>query len=118
MTKHTPGPWRFKTAANGDNGITAADCGYFAEAFADIRRPGENARNEALANARLIAAAPELDAAAAEAWQALAWIIAYDSEDKALATAMARIEAARHKAGTFDYDTMRREALAKAESAS
>lgn len=58
--KHTPGPWKFKTAPNGDNGISAYDTGYFAEAFADIRHSGENARAEALANARLIAAAPEL----------------------------------------------------------
>ncbi len=60
MTKHTPGPWKFKTAANGDNGISAYDTGIFAEAFADIRHAGENNRDEALANARVIAAAPDL----------------------------------------------------------
>lgn len=61
--KHTPGPWEFKTAANGDNGILAEGTGVFAEAFAEIRHGGENARDEALANARLIAAAPDLLAA-------------------------------------------------------
>lgn len=59
-SKHTPGPWKFKTAANGDNGISAYDTGIFAEAYAEIRHSGENAREEALANARLIAAAPEM----------------------------------------------------------
>lgn len=58
--KHTPGPWRFKTAANGDNGIIADGTGYFAEAFADIHHAGEGAREEALANARLISSAPDM----------------------------------------------------------
>ena len=58
--KHTPGPWSFRTARNGDNGVSASGTGVFAEAFADIRHEGEEARDEALANARLIAAAPDL----------------------------------------------------------
>lgn len=62
--KHTPGPWSFRTdGVTGDNGIHADGTGIFAEAFADIRRAGEDARDEAHANARLIAAAPELLAA-------------------------------------------------------
>ncbi|KKX25331.1 hypothetical protein [Rhizobium sp. LC145] len=61
MSKHTPGPWSFRTdARTGDNGIMADGTGVFVEAFAEIRHSGENARDEALANARLIAAAPDL----------------------------------------------------------
>lgn len=60
-TKHTPGPWTFKTdRITGDNGITAEGTGFFAETFADIRESGENKRDEALANARLIVAAPDM----------------------------------------------------------
>jgi hypothetical protein len=58
--KHTPGPWTFKTARNGDNGISASGTGVFAEAFADIHHQGEDNFAEALANARLIVAAPDL----------------------------------------------------------
>jgi hypothetical protein len=61
------------------------------------------------ADARLIAAAPDLAEAAQEAWKAISWIIAYDSEDKALAKAKAKIEAAIKKADIFDYDAMRAE---------
>lgn len=60
MSKHTPGPWWLKVAHNGDCGILAYDTGVFAEAYADIRHSGEDNRDEALANARLIAAAPDL----------------------------------------------------------
>lgn len=66
MGKHTPGPWMFKTAPNGDNGIKAEGTWIFAGAFAEIRSDGENDRDEALANARLIAAAPDLLEALAE----------------------------------------------------
>lgn len=60
-TKHTPGPWTFKTDnRTGDNGIVAPSTGVFIEAFADIRHSNENARNEAMANARLIVAAPKM----------------------------------------------------------
>jgi hypothetical protein len=59
--QHTPGPWEYtKAASSGDRGIHAEGTGIFAEAFADIRRAGENNSAEALANARLIAAAPDL----------------------------------------------------------
>lgn len=71
---HTPGPWAFKTAGNGDCGISASRTGYFAEAFADIRYAGEDARAEALANARLIAAAPDILEAAKAIFEPLdAW---------------------------------------------
>ncbi|MBB5663219.1 putative secreted protein [Rhizobium leguminosarum] len=59
-SKHTPGPWTMRIAGNGDCGISAEGTGVFAEAFAEIRHSGENARDEAKANARLIAAAPDL----------------------------------------------------------
>ncbi|CAB4122389.1 hypothetical protein UFOVP37_8 [uncultured Caudovirales phage] len=60
MSKHTPGPWAMpdsgqgrisKVGANGgwDGLIATADCGDYARS-----------RSEGLANARLIAAAPEL----------------------------------------------------------
>lgn len=61
MSSFTPGPWVSKTdPRTGDNGIKADGTGVFAEAFSDIRFGGENARAEALANARLIAAAPTM----------------------------------------------------------
>lgn len=59
-SKHTKGPWKFKTAANGDCGVSAEGTGVFIECFAEIRHAGENARDEALANARLVIAIPEL----------------------------------------------------------
>ena len=59
--KWTPGPWRYtKAAPSGDRGVYADGTGIFAEAFADIRRAGENNATEAEANAHLIAAAPDM----------------------------------------------------------
>lgn len=61
MSEHTKGPWKFRAdGRTGDCGICADGTGIFVEAFAEIRHAGENAREEALANARLIAAAPDL----------------------------------------------------------
>ena len=62
-TKHTPGPWATRRSldGSGDVGITAPGVlNVIAECFADMRRPGEFATDEASANARLIAAAPEM----------------------------------------------------------
>lgn len=60
-TAYTDGRWNFKQdMKSGDCGITAEGTGVFIEAYAEIRHHGENARVEALANARLIAAAPDL----------------------------------------------------------
>ena len=58
---HTPGPWVAKHAADksGDIGIVG-DGGCVAECFHEIRKSYEGAYAECLANARLIAAAPEL----------------------------------------------------------
>jgi hypothetical protein len=59
MTKHTPGPWQVKTAINGDRGILSPGVGLLAECFTAIRSFDEKT-DEVIANARLIAAAPEL----------------------------------------------------------
>jgi hypothetical protein len=112
-TKHSAGPWRVDGPdCYGDYNILPAGEEL---AIGAVVRNGFRSDEETAANAHLVGAAVDLDAAAAEAWKALAWIINYDSEDKALAHAMARIEAAREKAGTFDYEAMRREVAAKAE---
>lgn len=70
MTQHTPGPWEIRKAkdGSGDIAIVAPNApadqysrpGILGECYADIRRMGENNTAEAEANARLIAAAPEL----------------------------------------------------------
>lgn len=73
--KPTPGPLIVRVGANGDVGIIASsqataglDIGgaLVAECFADIRRPIEGARAEALANATLFAASHEMLAALRE----------------------------------------------------
>lgn len=68
----TPGVLTVRAAANGDVGIIApgdvdpgaggVDIGglLIAECYADIRRPGERAAEEAMANARQFAVAPRL----------------------------------------------------------
>jgi hypothetical protein len=70
--KHTPGPWEFKAAMrNHDFGIFAPGTArlpsggtspglLIGEAYADIRHSREQSHAEALANARLFAAAPAL----------------------------------------------------------
>lgn len=63
MSEFTPGPWAIRTArdGSGDVGITAKGVpNVIAECFAAIRYASECATEEALANARLIAAAPDL----------------------------------------------------------
>jgi hypothetical protein len=70
---HTPGPLIARVGSNGDVGIIATaenviafdDIGgaLIAECYCEIRRAGEGAQAEALANAMLFAAAPELLAA-------------------------------------------------------
>lgn len=57
---HTKGPWKMRLAANGDIGIAADGTGIFIECFAEIRHSGENAREEARANACVVIAALEL----------------------------------------------------------
>lgn len=68
MSAHTHGPWQARGSHQTDDfGIIAqdgsADDGgwmVIAECFSDLRRSGERAIEEAAANARLIAAAPDL----------------------------------------------------------
>jgi hypothetical protein len=61
---HTPGPWTFRTdPRTGDCGIRSAGTSVLAETFADIRHADEFARDEAIANANLIIAAPDMLAA-------------------------------------------------------
>jgi hypothetical protein len=61
-TKHTPGPWHIYQGGNiGDDGFTIApvgEGGYVAEFWPPIR--SERKQPEMFANARLIAAAPDL----------------------------------------------------------
>ena len=58
---HTPGPWESKAAKDGSGDIgIITDGGCLAECFHEIRRRDEGAYSEQAANARLIAAAPDL----------------------------------------------------------
>lgn len=60
MTKHTPGPWRFRRDKVGYSiEIIGAD-GYSLAGIADIRKDEHGRESEDLANARLIAAAPDM----------------------------------------------------------
>lgn len=62
----TPGPWTIRRSndGSGDVGITADGLpNVLAECFGDLRHSGERASDEAYANARLIAAAPDMLAA-------------------------------------------------------
>lgn len=57
---HTKGPWTYRhSRKDGDVGILA-DGGCLAEVFSEIRSASEGAFKEQEANARLIAAAPDL----------------------------------------------------------
>lgn len=66
--KHTPGPWATSPSRDGSHDIGIVGAGHepkrnivlLAECFSDIRRAHEYANEECIANARLIAAAPEL----------------------------------------------------------
>lgn len=67
IQQHTPGPWSLRSSNNGsaDIGITAPGLkNILAECFAAMRSADERAIAECEANARLIAAAPVLLAAA------------------------------------------------------
>ena len=65
MTEHTPGPWRWYWREEADIKGDIADCGVFHEkhpghAYAIARCPQYENREQWEANARLIAAAPDL----------------------------------------------------------
>jgi hypothetical protein len=57
MTQHTPGPWKSEEVMGGARAIHGADCTRIAEMYG----PGD--RDDIVADARLIAAAPRLLAA-------------------------------------------------------
>ena len=75
MSGHTPGPWHVKTAVSGpdlDRGIYAdGHACVLAECFEEFEARGVRKPEEALANARLIAAAPTQNAALRDALDAL-----------------------------------------------
>lgn len=62
--KHTPGPWSIRVASRGhyrDVGITAPGCtNVIAECFEEFVAKTDRRPEEALANATLIAAAPDM----------------------------------------------------------
>jgi len=73
--KHTPGPWSALRHEPGDTIIIAdmdGGCDDLAEVFYSGRATVQQPHDEALANARLIAAAPDLLAALQEALPAIA----------------------------------------------
>ena len=105
MSKHTPGPW----AAESEGSIVAVESGRDAGrvivelARADGRSVGGTKAMDAAmeANARLIAAAPEL----LEALQALEWAVdgvAYIQEEYAEQVAKARAAIAKATGSTVD----------------
>lgn len=57
---HTKGPWTVHTSRTTDDVGIIGDNGCLAECFSEIRKQGEKAFTEQMANARLIAAAPDL----------------------------------------------------------
>lgn len=61
-TKHTQGPWQIKRYANGGNYLIETDAATVAEVLDDVWT-GEEDSGEQAANARLIAASPDLLAA-------------------------------------------------------
>lgn len=59
--EHTPAPWSTRLASDGSGDIGIIAGGHcIAECFLDIRVHGEGAHDECSANARLIAAAPDM----------------------------------------------------------
>lgn len=71
MTKHTPGPWRSAQALIDDNDCvieSATNQRMICECYED----GETQNDEDRANAKLIAAAPDLVEAAQAAWNCIA----------------------------------------------
>jgi ATP-dependent helicase YprA (DUF1998 family) len=62
IPKHTPGPWTTRNSVDGsgDIAIVASTKSIVAECFTAIRHSTERVEEECEANARLIAAAPDL----------------------------------------------------------
>jgi len=59
MATHTPGPWRVVNGGRRVDGPFVTTFGEGSQPIADVRVPN-GSKNERLANARLIAAAPDL----------------------------------------------------------
>lgn len=110
--QHTPGPW----LRCGDSGLTIYalhDNGFgywkdgkrelvnrFYARIEDCRHQGGSIE-EAEANARLIAAAPEMHAALKDALQVMLWLVNYDNprEDVAIAIRKAKAALAKSEIG-------------------
>jgi len=128
---HTPGPWDYVSSTEhhgpyvtSEFGTTICDCYIMSEPsqWSTVNggksRPIHHLHEMADPNARLIAAAPEFATAAMDAWKAISWVINYDSEDKILADARAKLETVINKSGVFDFVAMRADIaanIAKAE---
>ncbi len=84
MNKHTPGPWTQWAALSSDIYNIRYIDGDNSEPVATIRHPVNMHQSEALANARLIAAAPELLEACEAVLSALNSHQAYDKDMRPL----------------------------------
>ncbi|HZF98292.1 MAG TPA: hypothetical protein VEY92_08630 [Pseudoxanthomonas sp.] len=98
MTKHTPGPWEWvcKWASYSlvaSNGQTVADDGSAGNEYSPSIDPGDN--GESGANARLIAAAPDLLEALKEAMQSLEYVHRAHPENTGIAKRIEDINRAR-----------------------
>ncbi len=69
MAKHTPGPWTFEVEKRSGPHLTATPIFAHGDVIGEVYR--DSCRDNSQANARLIAAAPELLAALHEALSAL-----------------------------------------------
>lgn len=104
-TKHTPGPWKYTQTKTGcDYGISAPGCSnVLAEVYEEFIGRGVYEPLEARANARLIAAAPELLAALEKCMEYIpgsevrSWPPGFRLKDAAVRAALAAIAKARGK---------------------
>lgn len=108
MTEHTPGPWKWWTS-NSWRRLKRDDRGISQNVLEPYICSSDGHPDVLISDSdmRLIAAAPDLAEACQEAWHALMWIINYDSDDKCLARAIAKIETAVNKSGVYNYEAMK-----------
>lgn len=92
---HTPGPWRTTTAYD-DPAVIDYDGRIIAMAVMDEDDPQE--LETIVANARLLAAAPELLAACREAVSAITYLLSNDDDDPNYADTLNTLAAAISKA--------------------
>jgi hypothetical protein len=96
-TKHTPGPWTCEVSEESPNGLVLGRAGE--DVVAEIQSNGQTA-TEVMANARLIAAAPELLGALEHMVAVANWSTTIQSEeqfDAMIADAEAAIRKAKGK---------------------